>query len=234
MHPDVKKLIELQEVDQNLLRIRWELDSIPLERARREKKLDRFRAAAATASQELTSVEVESRAIDLGISQSDEEIQKLQMRLNGVKNNAEYQATLFQIESVKKERGELEEQGLVLLEKLEGLRSAVQTAEAATAEEQEVFDQFLKEAEVLCASREPDIAKVSQERETMVVDVAGDLLARYTKLLGARDGSAVCRAEGSICTGCYSSMTPNDHARLLGGNSIVECSSCQRILFVED
>ena len=233
VHPDIKKLLAVQKVDQELARVRRDLVSLPQEEAKRLQRLEAVRKASEQRQAALTQAEVESRGNEKGLLGADQEIKKLEGRLNVVKNNAEYQATLFQIESVKRERGELEEEGVALLDKLEELRQAAADDAAALAAAEAEFAEFKLEADKLRAERQVEVDKVAHGRDDLVADIPPDLLEKYHGLFATRDSNAVCRVEGEVCTGCYSSVTPNDVARLMGSSAIVQCGSCQRILYME-
>ncbi|MEM8934426.1 MAG: C4-type zinc ribbon domain-containing protein, partial [Acidobacteriota bacterium] len=82
--------------------------------------------------------------------------------------------------------------------------------------------------------REAELAKIGAGRDDMLADVPRDLVVQYESLFDVRDGEAVCAVENGVCMGCYTSVTPNDQARLLGGSSVVICGSCQRLLYILD
>src|SRR5690606_38526350 len=155
---------------------------------------------------ELQQAEVAQRTNELSIQQADQELEKLQVRLNTVRNNAEYQATLLQIESVKKERGRIEEEGLQLLERIEGARGELDAIEARLAEEQKVFDEFAAECEKLLAERQAQFAAASVGRDEMLEGVPVDLRRTYERLFAARDGQALAAVENGFCLGCYTSI----------------------------
>ena len=234
MHPDVKKLLEVQKIDQAIARVRRDLEALPRETALREKQLGERRRKAEERKAALTEAELASRRIEKAIQQADEEIKKLEGRLNTVKNNAEYQATLFQIESVRRERGKSEEEGLGVLDQMEGLKAAHQEAARELAEEEQVFGTFQQEALSLRGERETEMQRVSAGRSDRAKTVPPDLLDRYERLFSVRDGLAVCAVENQVCQGCYTNVTVNDLARLMGRSSIVQCNSCQRILYLPE
>jgi len=231
LHPDVKKLLDLQTVDQQIAHLTRDLASLPEEEAKRRRKLDGLISQRDTKKRELEQAELRAREAEVSIKQSDAEIAKLNERLNTVKNNAEYQATLFQIESVKRDRDETEEEGLRLLDVTAAIKADLEAAKAAAAEEQAVFDAFLAEAAALRASCQVEVDKIADQRKALADQVPPDLLVVYEKLFGARAGLAVCAVEGQFCQGCYTNVTTSDLARLLGGSSVVRCDACQRILY---
>ena len=234
MHPDVRKLLEVQKVDQSIAKIQRDLDSVPRERARREAGLDQVRRRVAELSDQCKVAEVAAKTNELSLKQSDEEIKKLDGRLNAVRNNAEYQATLLQIESVRKERSRLEEEGLGLLDRIEALKAELGVAKEKLAEAEKVFADFVQEGEALLTKRRADLARVSVGRDDLAAQVPLDLMARYSRIFGARDSTAVCAVEGHTCTGCYTTIPPNLLVKLQAGSSIVTCNSCQRILYIAE
>ncbi len=232
VHPNVKKLLDLQKVDQEIASLRRDTDSLPAEEQKRRRKLDDLERAATERKDRATKAELDSRALEKTIKQSDDEIKKLNERLNAVRNNAEYQATLFQIESVKRDRDRTQDECLKLLEGLDALKVEAENSAKAAAAERVVFQQFLVEAERLRAEVEKKVVGVVQQRKTEADGVPVELLANYERLFATRDRLAVCPVEGGFCQGCYNKITTNDTAKLRGGSVVVECDSCQRILYL--
>ncbi len=232
VHPHVKKLLELQKVDQEISSLTKDIDALPAEEAKRKKRLDDLERVRNEKRALLQKTELDSRALDKAVRGNDDEIKRLNERLNVVRNNAEYQATLFQIEAVRKDRDVTQDECLKLLETVEVQKVEAATAEAAYAEEKGVFDAFLAEAEKLRSARAGDIAAARTRRAGSTDGIPADLLREYDGLYKTRDHIAVCAVQDSYCQGCYNKITMNDTARLMGLSSVVRCGSCQRILYL--
>jgi predicted nucleic acid-binding Zn-ribbon protein len=230
LHPHVRKLLELQKVDQESASLTRDLDSLPAEEARRRKRLDELEAVARGWRERVTRTELDVRALERAIRGSDDEIKRLDERLRTVRNNAEYQATLFQIESVRRDRDATQEECLKLLEGIEPQKAELAKTEAAAAGEREVFEGFLAEAAALRRARACAIAEVSARRAALTDGIPPELLQQYEGLFKTRGGMAVCAVEAYYCQGCYNKVTMNDIAKLMGKTSVVVCGSCQRIL----
>jgi len=231
VHPHIKKLLELQKVDQEISSLTKDLDQLPAEEAKRKKRLDELERVAAEKRAIHQKAELDSRALDKAVRGSDDEIKRLNERLNTVRNNAEYQATLFQIEAVRKERDQTQDECLKLLETVESVHGEVGATEAVAAEERKVFEGFLAEAAKLRASRAGDVAAVRERRKAMAEGVPEELLREYDGLYKTRDRLAVCGVQDSYCQGCYNRITINDTARVRSGSTVVRCGSCQRLLY---
>ena len=231
MHPHVQKLLGLQKVDLEVTSLTKDIDQLPEEEAKRKRRLDQLEQAANEAAALLRKAEVESRELDTAARDADAQINKLNERLNSVRNNAEYQATLFEIESVKKDRDQTQDDGLRILESLDGLKATAATTKEAYDAERAVYEGFLAEAEKLRNERADDIAAARKKRDEAADGVPPDLLREYEGLYKTRDHFAVAPVEDSYCQGCYNKITPNDAARAMGAQTIVRCGSCQRILY---
>ena len=232
MHPDVKKLIDLQRIDQEIARINRDVNSLPAERARRQSAVDGLRSKADAALAQFQACEVSVRNTENSIRQADEELKKLEERLNTVKNNAEYQATLLQISSVKRERNAAENDGLENLEKVDELKEQANQAKSVVEEEEKVLAEFDQEAEKLKAQRDEQSREIRDQRAAAASDIPPELLSIYERLAPARDGKAVVPCEGDMCMGCYTQVSPNTVNRLHGGSSVVQCGACQCILYL--
>lgn len=231
MHPNVKKLLDLQKVDQEIASLTKDIDQLPAEEAKRRRRLEELERAATEKHGRATKTELEIRALENAVRGNDDEIKRLNERLNIVRNNAEYQATLFQIEAVRKDRDATQEECLKLLDVVEAQRAEATTAKAGVDEERKVFNGFLAEAEKLRQSRAGAIAEVRARRHAMTEGLPEDLLREYDGLFKTREHLAVCAVDKSYCQGCYNKITMNDTAKLLGKTTVVRCGSCQRILY---
>jgi predicted nucleic acid-binding Zn-ribbon protein len=225
-------LLDLQKVDQEISSLTKDIDLLPAEEAKRKRRLDELERNAAEKHGKQQQTDLDSRALDKAVRGSDEEIKRLNERLNIVRNNAEYQATLFQIEAVRKERDVTQDECLKLLESLETQKAELAVLQIAVDEERKVFEAFLGEAEKLRASRAGAIGVGRERRQGMLDGIPPDLLREYEGLYKTRDRIAVCAVQSSFCQGCYNKITMNDTARLLGGTTVVRCGSCQRILYI--
>lgn len=232
MHEHVQKLFDLQKVDLEVTSLTKDIDQLPAEQEKRKRRLDKLEQAAKEAAAILQKAEVDSRSCDSAARAADEQINKLNERLNVVRNNAEYQATLFEIESVRKDRDQMQEDGLGLLEQMDAMKATADATQKAFEEERAVFEGFLGEADKMRAERADEIAAARAKRDAAADGIPPDLLREYEGLYKTRENMAVAPVEDAYCQGCYNKITMNDVARLMGAAGVVRCGSCQRILYL--
>jgi len=232
VHEHVQKLLDLQKVDHEVTSLTKDIDQLPAEEEKRKRRLDQLERTAKEAAAILQKAEVDSRSADSAARAADEQIKKLNDRLNQVRNNAEYQATLFEIESVRKDRDQLQDDGLQLLDRMDGLKETAESSQKAFDEERAIFEGFLAEADKMRGERADEIKAARERRDAAADGIPPDLLREYEGLYKTRELMAVAPVEDAYCQGCYNKITMNDVAKLMGASAVVRCGSCQRILYM--
>ena len=106
---DMGVLLELQELDLELDKYRQERKELPAELEELEAEFSQAGSELETREAELKQLKVGIRDAEGKIAQLDEAQGKYKQQLLAVKTNREYSALLTEIESVKKEKEELEE-----------------------------------------------------------------------------------------------------------------------------
>jgi predicted nucleic acid-binding Zn-ribbon protein len=219
-------------VDQRLASVQRGLNELPRETERRERELNGVRKEMADAQKALKDMELRGGQLDLNIKSADAEMKKLEVRMNMVRTNAELMAVKLQMDTTREERGKNEEALIVLLDQIEAARKLVEEKAARVAAGEGSHAEYLAKAEKYRKEREADAAVILAERQKTKDGVARELLDLYDRLFRSRDGLAVVSVDNRICHGCYTEITPNDEARLIGDAALVQCKSCARILYL--
>ena len=89
------------------------------------------------------------------------------------------------------------------------------------------------EEAVLAATRDHRERLEKLDREAKVAEAPCDreILSQYQTLLGRRQGVAIAAILNRICQGCYTSVTPHEENKLVGGQ-LLTCSNCQRFVYL--
>jgi predicted nucleic acid-binding Zn-ribbon protein len=148
-------------------------------------------------------------------------------------NAAIFAAAEHQIDYLRKDKDELQNEQFRFMEKVEQLRPQLQEAEERLAKLRAEFEEFEAEADKLRAELEAQKAEVAEDRAAALEGVNRNELQMYDDIFRMRDGEAVVAAHGDICTGCFTRITPNDAAVLASGSRIVTCKACGRILYAQ-
>src|SRR5687768_7533154 len=231
MLPDLERLIELQDIESRAAVAAKAIAEAPARMASLDALLQSATAALASAKQSLADNQTQRRSIDKDLISAQQRQEKYKEQLMAVKTNDEYRAMQDQIEAVAVEVGQHEERVLVNMMGADEINAAIKKAEGA-----------LKAAQ----------AKVAAERGAIETEVKtqqaalAELNAARARIIGALDnkgvidtfqriakvrGTAVARAEGERCTVCQVRLRPAVFAEVRKNEQIVQCDSCNRILF---
>lgn len=233
MRDTLQALQTLQEIDRDIFRVQEELKRLPIERQAKRSELDKRLAR-------VSELQAESKRLRVRIKELEDQTTVQRQRVRKIENEAGNSrqdmallvAFQHEIRTLKREINGSEEDGLQCLERVEELGKQTAVLQAEIDTEQKVFDEFAKNVEVEFAAATRRLAELSAERtRRMSSQIPPEALATYNRLLAARSGVAMAELQGRICQGCYMEMPTNLCVRVARGTELVQCPSCDRILF---
>jgi predicted nucleic acid-binding Zn-ribbon protein len=173
------------------------------------------------------------RAGEARVSDFQEKLKKYQTQLMAVRNQREYGAALNEIDLVKKELRQAEDDVVGHLETIE-----TSTKDLAEREERLPQDTAEHEAE-LSGWRESqkDIDREISEAGSRIAELEKQFtparLSEFYRLFERKGGHAVARAVGGSCSACHVRLRPALYQTLRLSGDIVFCDSCKRILYYD-
>ena len=230
----IKRLYDLQELD-------WELSASEVSLAEVRARLeDESELVAARTRLDDLVAELDRRApsrreLESSLAQLDERLQAAEKRLYGgaVTNPRELSAseeerTLLQQQRSTTEDGMLEV--MVEIEELQASRdAAIERLSRLEAERETEYADLLKRQDELVARLE----ELRLARSELTPELPAAALSVYESLLRTRSGYAVAKVERGLCQGCRLALPTMERQRARSYQGVVQCSSCQRILYVE-
>jgi predicted nucleic acid-binding Zn-ribbon protein len=149
-----------------------------------------------------------------------------------VSNPRELQAMQDEIAALKRRIGQLEDQELELMERIEPLDAdlAKLTGERSDLDGRaSALRAAIAEGEV---SIDAELVTVRAEREAIAAEVEPDLMAQYDSLRPKLGGIAIARLVGGHCQGCHLALSAVeiDRIRKLPPEEPATCEECGRLL----
>jgi predicted nucleic acid-binding Zn-ribbon protein len=229
--PDLQRLIELQDVEGRAAVANRTIADAPGRIAALDALLQSATAALAAAKQSLTDNQTHRRSIDKDLISAQQRQEKYKEQLMAVKTNDEYRAMQHQIETVGHEVLQHEERVLVSMVEADEINAAIKKAEAALKAAQAKVAQERAAIESEVKAQQVALVELNAARGRLIsaLDNKGviDTFERIAKVRG----TAVARAEGERCTVCQVRLRPAVFATVRTNDQIVQCDSCQRILY---
>ncbi|HEX8960200.1 MAG TPA: C4-type zinc ribbon domain-containing protein [Geobacteraceae bacterium] len=230
MRKNLKMLDELQEIDLKIDGFKGEKESLLAELAQLDGKVATAEAAIAEKKNELVLVEEEKRSLDDNLAMETENITRSDARLKEIKTQKEYQAVAKEITTARKMKGELEEQALQKIGRIEELKGEIAGMEENLAALAENIDSQKAEVQAKIDQLEAGIAQDVATREAAVKTLPSSVIRRYNLLREQRRGIAVAEAKAGSCLGCNMNLPPQLYNTLFRGDELITCPHCQRIL----
>jgi predicted nucleic acid-binding Zn-ribbon protein len=228
----LRRLIDLQRIDEELSKLGAESDAVPIRRAEAQEAREASEQRVADARNALGEAEHERRAVEAELADKEAHVLHLQGQSAQVKTNKEYTTLLHEIEHDRAAISDCETRILELMDEIDAARVKLAAAEEAHGE----LEARLSGEETAIESRarelEKDLARAREERTKIVESLEPALLRRYDAIAKSRT-PALSIAADELCLGCRVRIPPQAYNDVIHGESIVACGSCHRILVHE-
>ena len=229
----IQYLIELQKIDSQLAEIEELLGDLPITVTDLKNKEDSLTSDFDRGKARLKEIALEQHKTEMNLAEFKEKIDKLKDQLFLVTNNKQYDALMSEIDHLKEDMDRSETTELELLEEKDQLAEQVKSQEQSLESLSKDLSSKrvnLKQALAASSSEKKDL---ESRREETAKDLSASVLARYNRILSARNGLAVISLEGRSCGGCGAALPPQLVAEVKTLMTIQNCSICTRFLFWE-
>jgi predicted nucleic acid-binding Zn-ribbon protein len=227
-------LIGLQEIDTVIKSLIARKNQLPEMLATLERRRVANEENLKTVKELLQTAQKNKRDRDQDLEAGAQKVEKLKARTSEIKNNKEYQALLKEIETAEHENKAVEDEILILMEKIEAAAAAITAADKNSVEEEAKIVAEQKEQEAIIAQVTEELKIAEEKRQKMAASLDPAIAGRYQRLLASTSGNAVVEVRGESCSGCYMSIPPQVFVNVKKNESITTCPQCGRILYYKE
>jgi len=234
VHPDLKKAIELQQVDLRVAELTSQIDALPSQIQNLEAQLRDFIHAHEERKQRLGANQKERRELDGEIQTIETKISRHKDQLYQLKTNEQYKAMKHEIEAEEENIRKIEDQILEKMMEAEQLEKLVKDAASRLDGEKERVAAAIQRLEF---ERRTDIEEWEQlqsRRQELSQTLSDAMRELYERVRSARRGVALAAVRDGCCTRCNVRLRPQAYNNVRMSESIVICESCSRILYYLD
>ncbi len=234
MHPDLERVIHLQQIEDAAERARRAIADEPARQQQLAAALESARLALEDERARLAANQAARREIEKELSMQQARLSKFRDQLMEVKTNREYQAMQKEIETAQHEIRKQEDRLLDQMIEFDDV-----TLHVKQCEQVYVHDQAANEAEraklaVQLSEAQAAIGRLAAERAALAATISPPILAVFDRVLKGRKLSAVAPVRGGRCSACQILIRPQTVNELRRNEIIYQCESCLRILYYED
>ena len=231
MEEQLKKLIELQELESQFQALQREKLSIPKALSEIEKKYKQLVAQLESKRQILDDGKKEKIAFEQEVSELENSLSRSKRRLLEMRNNREYQACLREINGIKRDIKEKEDQLLDLMANLEALTEEVASDEESLEGKQKDFEKKKKKLSRKISQIKKSLALFDHQRQRVSSNIDPVLLNKFNFIKDKRNGVAIAAVQNGVCQVCHMNIPPQTFIELQKNERMHNCPNCQRFIY---
>ncbi|MGB8361413.1 MAG: C4-type zinc ribbon domain-containing protein [Acidimicrobiia bacterium] len=225
-------LLDLQEIDLQIDRLLDQRQSLH--------ELEEYRAVHESLQSKETEREVaagELKQVELDLDKAEGELELLELKLEehetrlfaGGMSGRETEHMRLEVQSLKGQRGALEEKVLALLESVDPVREALSAIESEVRSLEADKDRLETSIKTQWKAIDADLARKEERKKEALEPIDAEMLDLYEKLRGIKEGVAVASYDHGVCGGCHMALSPAEQDEAFA-DVLPRCVHCRRIL----
>jgi len=231
MNADLERVIALQRLDSAAEAARKKLADEPEHEKALDARLETATERVATAKAKLAENKNARGAIDKDVALHQGRLSKYREQAMAVKTNQEYHAIQHEIAHAQGEIKTHEDRMLERMLEADDLAATIKKAETDLAAEQKAIEADRKAMKAEHGELQAALERITAERAQIIGTLDKRVLLIFEQVSRKRNGVAVAEAKNGICTICHVRLRPQVFNTVRRNEEIIQCDSCNRILF---
>lgn len=231
MHADLERLMALQKLDSAIHADERKLADEPARLKNIESRIEQARQAVAKAKDATALNQTARRDIEKELAVHQGRLSKYKDQSAAVKTNQEFHAIQHEMTFAQNEIRAQEDR---MLERMMEADDLARTAKAADTELASVLKAADDEKKVIAqehAAAQAALAQLRADRTALVSTITPSVLSTFELVSKRRNGIGIAEARDGICTICHVRMRPQVFLIVRRNEEVVQCDSCQRIMY---
>jgi len=234
MYDQLPIILQLQEIDGEIDRLKSEKQKIPIELQALEAELARHRERFQLESDKLEELKRERRSKERQLSIQQDKLEQYKSQRLSVRTNKEYTALESEIAELEESDSAIEDG---ILELMISIDEATDELEGAKHELDAQEGEFNRRREKLLSdlrNLDRQIAQWNEKRGGFLEKIGPALMRKYDDWRKRRGSSLVAVIHGQSCGGCHLTLPLQLINEVREKRKIYTCNSCGRILYWEE
>ena len=233
MIADLDKLIELQQTDTNLRRLKDSVETSETRRAEIEQEFEQHAFSIREIQNRRDSMHAKRAELEKQIAENKTYLERADRNLKHAQNSKEYETAMRETDALQKAIAAFETQIVEAMETVEAVDKEIEERSEEISTLDSKLEEALKQHDAKIAKDKTEYAKLAKARETVFVTLPTQLASVYNRMAQrSRDGIAVAEVVNGSCSACYMSLRPQIMLEVKRGDQIITCESCTRIMYV--
>ena len=231
MSPELDRLIKLQAIETRAAEAQKRIADAPAQIAALDAKLTAARDALAGAKEAVATNQATRRTLDRDLIAAQQRVSKYKEQLMAVKTNTEYHAMQHQISAAEGEVSRIEELIIVNMVEADDVTAQQKASEAAQKKDEAEVAKERATIESEVAEQRSAQEHSNRDRSELLPHLDRATRDLFDRVMKGRQGVAVAKAIDGHCSICHVRLRPQVYNTIVLNESIIQCDSCQRILY---
>ncbi len=231
MQEEISRLIELQKIDLEVLKIEKNMQEIPLSLQKAQKEREQLVQKLENLNHLIEEKKKQKDLFEEELKQEYQRLKSTQARLIQIRGTREYQILLREIEEIKRANKQKEDEILKLMEEIENLEKEKEKLEEEMKRVENVFQEEKEKFDSFCAKLSTDKEKLLKRRESLAKKIPSGLLRKYEAIRQKKGGLGIAPVDNYVCEGCHMAIPPQLYNELQRDNRYYECPHCKRLIY---
>lgn len=228
----IEQLLVLQACDQEIRRLRREMDDIPLRKQQIESRLAAHQEGLAQSEHSMLEAKARIKQLEGEIEAVRQHIKKFREQQLQIKSNVEYKALEKEIATAQMGIRALEDQELAAMQAMEETQAAAKALHEALGKEQARVGEEVKAFLDRSSGLEGELKAKEEERKTLVADIEPTWVSRYERLFAKQSDAAIALVEHGTCGSCHMKLSPSQIVDARKADTLTLCDFCGRMLYL--
>jgi predicted nucleic acid-binding Zn-ribbon protein len=230
MIPDMKFLLEIQELDQERIEINDQLRAYPRMWDEIKTRREQCERALQQAQKAQEDFHLSRSRLEQEIKVGHDLLKRYEGQISLMRTQREVSAISSQIDQTKQRVAKVEEELERLVKREETLKEDLETAKSGYKEVTQEAKEERERIRKQIRAKKERLADIEASRKQLEKKVNNPLLAAYDRLLRRWPGSTVVSVRNGSCTGCHFAVLPQKMVEVHRAQAIVNCDNCGRII----
>ncbi len=230
----IKKLVELQEIDSEMIKLKERLVDAPKHLEELQASLDDIEGQIGQIRERLDLLNQQKNKLQKDIEEDSHKVKKSKNKLMMVSNTKEYHAMMREMDNLEKLNRFREEEMTNLIEDIQVNQEKMEelSKKRESIREELAISQSTLDSEMEKINKR--INHLEKGRKKACANVPVPILSRYNFIRDRLNNPVIVSVKRGVCTGCYISIPPQSFIEIQKGEQILSCPNCQRLIFWEE
>ncbi|WP_319541026.1 C4-type zinc ribbon domain-containing protein [uncultured Pseudodesulfovibrio sp.] len=227
----IEQLIVLQQVDDEILTLRDEIEQAPKELSHLEGQMSEFDERRNQIDEKTGILKEQQKKLTFEIDEDAGKIKKSKNKLMLVGNTKEYHAMMREMDSLEKLNRMRDDEQEAVREELIRQDEATESLTEEMSGVKEQYDALKTTLDERLAKAQKKLESLGRKRKKSSKAVPPPILGRYEFIRERMENPVIVPVSKGVCAGCNIMIPPQSFNDLQKGHQILSCPNCQRLIY---